>query len=108
MTALKLRLVRSRYLKHSLVVSSSFSSLRSWTGLCHVLLDHSQPSAPDAEPCRVPLYYRLQLLNMHEIVQDLTGFWHVDRAHLQELQNSLPQHIDGSKQKTAMNKREER
>ena len=35
MTAEKLRLVRSRYLKHILVDSSSFSGFRSWTGLCH-------------------------------------------------------------------------
>lgn len=38
MTALKLRLVISRYLKQSLRAGDSFDGSRVWTGSCHVFL----------------------------------------------------------------------
>lgn len=60
MTAAKLRLVKSRYLKHCLSVSHSLDSSRSWTGLCQTFLRYVSlnvyaiPEAPlkEKDDCR--------------------------------------------------------
>ena len=76
MTALKLRLVNSRYLKHSRVEGSSFSSSRSWTGLCHIFL-HAVSFNESPDVCNsLPLDYGSQLIHVDEIVQNGSGFRH--------------------------------
>ena len=78
MTALKLRLVRSRNSKQIVNDGASFSGFRSWTAWCQVCLPGCKIRFLGFPLIDLPLNYVPQLSKMNSIVENVCCFHHVE------------------------------